>query len=142
MIYFSPGDRKTHDIKYDRTPLFWATQNRYERRVSPLPEQSEIKPEEADNQSQTPLYRAIAYRYEGIVRMLLERRRVNTIFCHLLPSPAVLCSYLPSPSRGCLRWWDSLSLPMMAVPQIQGQVWTTFCRPISFRGLESLRVRL
>jgi len=51
------------------------------------------------------------------------------------PSPAVLCSYLPSPGGSCLRPWGSSSLLMTAVLGIQGRGRTTFCRPVSFGGL-------
>ena len=53
------------------------------------------------------------------------------------PSPAVLCSYLPSPGRSCPRSWGSSSLLMTAVLGIQGRGRTTFCRPVSSGGLGS-----
>jgi len=53
------------------------------------------------------------------------------------PSPAVLCSYLQSPGRSCLRSWGSSSLLMTAVLGIKGRGRTTFCRPVSSGGLGS-----
>jgi len=53
------------------------------------------------------------------------------------PSPAVLCSYLPSPGRSCLRSWGSSSLLMTAVLGIQERARTTFYSPVSSGGLGS-----
>jgi len=61
----------------------------------------------------------------------------SDVFRRPLPSPAVLCSYLPSPGRSCLRSWGSSSLLMTAVLGIQGRGRTTFCRPVSSGGLGS-----
>jgi len=61
----------------------------------------------------------------------------SAVPCRPLPSPAVLCSYLPSPGRSCLRSWGSSSLLMTAVLGIQGRGRTTFCRPVSSGGLGS-----
>ena len=52
-------------------------------------------------------------------------------------SPAVLYSYLRSPGSSCLRSWGSSSLLMTSNLRIQGRGRTTFCRPVSFRGLGS-----
>jgi len=61
----------------------------------------------------------------------------SDVFRRPPPSPAVLCSYLPSPGRSCLRSWGSSSLLMTAVLGIQGRGRTTFCRPVSSGGLGS-----
>jgi len=61
----------------------------------------------------------------------------SDVFRRPPPSPAVLCSYLTSPGRSCLRSWGSSSLLMTAVLGIQGRGRTTFCRPVSSGGLAS-----
>ena len=60
-----------------------------------------------------------------------------TIFHHLPPSPVVLCSYLSSPGRSCLRSWGSLLLLITAILEIQGRGRTTFCHPVSSGGVGS-----
>jgi len=59
----------------------------------------------------------------------------SAVPCRPPPSPVVICSYLPSPGRSCLRSWGSSSLLMMAVLGIQGRGRTTSCRPVSSGGL-------
>jgi len=51
--------------------------------------------------------------------------------------PPVLYSYLRSPGSCWLRSWGSSSLLMTANLGIQGRGRTTFCCPVSFRGLGS-----
>ena len=62
---------------YNRTPLFYATEGRYEGIVKLLLDRKEVNPDSRSNNGQTPLLRAAERGHEGIVKLLLDRKEVN-----------------------------------------------------------------